>query len=124
LPDIPARVLEALREIHDPCCRDRGLSLVDMGLVRSIECDTGDVRVELMLTSGWCPFAANILTTAEATLKAISGVRSATVAITFDEAWTMDRLSAKARRALVFLPEPGRVADRDAYLAEQSKEGG
>ena len=33
-----------------------------MGLVRSVHVDDGRVRVELLLTTGWCPFAATVLT--------------------------------------------------------------
>jgi hypothetical protein len=31
--DAPPEVLEALRSVYDPCCRERGISIVDMGLV-------------------------------------------------------------------------------------------
>ena len=31
------RVLDALRDVYDPCCADRGISVVDMGLIESIE---------------------------------------------------------------------------------------
>lgn len=114
-------VTRALGSVHDPCCAERGLSLVDMGLVRSVEVggdpERAEVRVELLLTSGWCPFAAHILEQARRVIEALDGVGRATVEITFEEAWTMDRLSERARRALVFLPEPRTVARRDGLIA-------
>ena len=45
-------IRDALRGIYDPCCRERGISIVDMGLVRSIEVGDGRPRIELILTSG------------------------------------------------------------------------
>jgi metal-sulfur cluster biosynthetic enzyme len=38
------------------------------------------------------------------------------VSIVWDEAWTTDRLSARARDLLRFLPPPAAVADRDEYI--------
>jgi metal-sulfur cluster biosynthetic enzyme len=85
-------VLHALHDVYDPCCREKGISVVDMGLVRSAERDDGGrLRVELLLTSGWCPFAARVLEEVQQRLE--------------------------ARTKLRFLPEPAAVGDRDAYLA-------
>jgi metal-sulfur cluster biosynthetic enzyme len=119
----PADVFDTLRQVYDPCCRDRGLSVVDMGIVRSVALrpaagvDGVDARVELMLTSGWCPFAARVLAEVRDRIEALPGVDRAEVEIVWDEPWTTDRLSPAARRALRFLPEPAQVPDRDAYLS-------
>jgi metal-sulfur cluster biosynthetic enzyme len=117
--DLSSDIIESLRAVHDPCCRDRAISVVDMGLVRSVEVDAdrGHARVELLLTTGWCPFAATVLESVERAAVDVSGVESAEVEIVWDEAWTMDRLSPGAREKLVFLPEPSEVADRDRYVA-------
>ena len=116
MSDLRESVLEALGGIHDPCCRERGLSVVDMGLVRSISVEEGTARVELLLTSGWCPFAANILEAIRQRVESLDGITSASVEIVWDEAWTMDRLSEHARSQLVFLPDPA-GADRERYIA-------
>jgi metal-sulfur cluster biosynthetic enzyme len=111
-------VLDQLREVYDPCCRDRGISVVDMGIVRSVTVDpAGSARVELMLTSGWCPFAARVLTEVRERVEALPGIDRAEVQIVWGEPWTTDRLSPSARRALRFLPDPVAVPDRDAYVA-------
>jgi metal-sulfur cluster biosynthetic enzyme len=114
--DDSAEIVDALRTVHDPCCRDRGISVVDMGLVRSVLVGDGTAHVELMLTSGWCPFAANVLSSVKEKIESLPGIDHASVEITWDEAWTMDRLSDDARAKLVFLPQPASVADRDAYV--------
>src|SRR5690242_2287881 len=33
---VPARFLDALSDVFDPCCREKGISVVDMGLVHSV----------------------------------------------------------------------------------------
>jgi metal-sulfur cluster biosynthetic enzyme len=113
----PDWALSALSGVYDPCCREKGISVVDMGLVRSVTLDGGHARVELLLTSGWCPFAARVLADVSDAITARPDVRSCEVRIVWDEAWTTDRLSASALRTLRFLPDPVAVPDRDGYLS-------
>jgi metal-sulfur cluster biosynthetic enzyme len=117
---IPAWAVRALSDVYDPCCREKGISVVDMGLLRSVTVTERHARVELVLTSGWCPFASRVLSDVEDAIVAQPGVESAEVEVVWDEAWTPDRLSASAVRKLRFLPEPIAVPDRDAYIAEEA----
>ena len=114
----------ALSTVFDPCCREKGISVVDMGLLRSVEMDGRHARVELVLTSGWCPFASRVLTDVADAMTALPGVDTCAVEVVWDEAWTTDRLSESARRKLRFLPDPVAVGDRDAYLAPHTASGG
>ncbi len=34
-------VREALRQVYDPCCADRGISIVDMGVVEDVRVAAG-----------------------------------------------------------------------------------
>jgi metal-sulfur cluster biosynthetic enzyme len=115
--EIDPSVTAALRDVYDPCCRDQGISVVDMGLLRRARIDGGHAHVELLLTSGWCPFAATVLTEIEAVVRRLPGVRSAAVDIVWDEAWTTDRLAESARAKLRFLPDPSDVDDPTSYVA-------
>lgn len=116
--DRTPQIVEALRGVIDPCCRERGISVVDMGLLHDITlADDGGAQVTILLTSGWCPFQLDLVEEITAAVEAVDGVTSASVAIGLDEAWSTERLSDHARRELRFLPEPREVADRDAYLA-------
>jgi metal-sulfur cluster biosynthetic enzyme len=118
MADVLPEVLHALRDVYDPCCEEKGISVVDMGLVRSASVDdTGQAHVDLLLTSGWCPFAARVLTEVEDRVHAMPGMTDAVVEIVWDEAWTTERLSPEATRKLRFLPSPKQVADRDAYIS-------
>lgn len=114
LPQVSA----ALQDVYDPCCREKGISVVDMGLLHTAaQDDSGAVRVELLLTSGWCPFASKVLLEVEDRIAAIPGVTESEVEIVWDTAWTTDRMSEAARRKLRFLPDPVQVTSRDDYLA-------
>lgn len=88
-----------------------------MGLVSSIQLESGKACVELILTSGWCPFAARVLGEVKEKLEALPEIRHAEVRVVWDQPWTMDRLSENARNKLRFLPDPARVPDRQIYIA-------
>ncbi len=113
----PEWAVRALSGVYDPCCREKGISVVDMGLLRSVTVTGGHAHVELLLTSGWCPFAARVLTDVEEAIRSAPDVDSCEVEIVWDEVWTTDRLTDSAARTLRFLPDPVAVPDRDAYLA-------
>lgn len=114
----PTDVVDALREVIDPCCRERGISVVDMGLIEQVELtDDGTASVRIVLTSGWCPFQTDLLEEITAAVERLPEVGRADVTITLDQTWSTQRLSDDARRKLRFLPEPHEVADRDAFLA-------
>jgi metal-sulfur cluster biosynthetic enzyme len=110
-------VLDGLRDVYDPCCREKGISVVDMGLVRSIHVGEDGTRVELMLTTGWCPFAVDLVGAVQARLREVTGEDDPQVDVRWDEAWTSDRLSDDARRKLRFLPPPRLVRDRQEAIA-------
>jgi metal-sulfur cluster biosynthetic enzyme len=122
MANVPDRYLDALRDVYDPCCREKGISVVDMGLVRSVVVRDGQARVELLLTSGWCPFASRVLTDVRDRMISLPEIGDAEVDVVWDEAWTTDRLSPAASRKLNFLPSPALVPDRDAYV--MAHEGG
>jgi metal-sulfur cluster biosynthetic enzyme len=93
-------VMRALDNCYDPCCRERRISVVDMGLVESIEVRDGSVGVALILTSGWCPFAARLLEMVKEEVGALPGVDEVDVEVVWDPTWTPERMSAGAREKL------------------------
>ena len=99
-PPIEAEVFDALRQCFDLCCREKGISVVDMGLIESVAVAGGDVRIDMVLTSGWCPFAMHLLTDMEQQVAALDGVETADVNIVWGPTWTPERLSPDARRKL------------------------
>ena len=93
-------LMDALREVYDPCCAERGVSIVDMGLVEDLRIDGSHVDVDIVLTTGWCPFVAAMNTAIPDRLKQLDGVEEVDVKVVWDPVWTMDRLSEPAREKL------------------------
>jgi metal-sulfur cluster biosynthetic enzyme len=93
-------VIRALDECYDPCCRDRKISVVDMGLIESIEIQGGNVSIEMVLTSGWCPFAARLLEMIKEEVGKLPEVDAVDVEVVWDPTWTPERMSAGAREKL------------------------
>ena len=99
MTDRPA-LIDALREVYDPCCADRGISIVDMGVVEDVRLDGSHIDVDLVLTTGWCPFVASMSSAIPDRLKRLDGVETVDVKVVWDPVWTMDRLSESARDKL------------------------
>lgn len=116
------QVLDALRDVYDPCCADRGISVVDMGVVEEVHVDGSHVRVDLVLTTGWCPFVAAMSDAIPARLRALDGVESVAVEVVWDPVWTPDRLSPSAREKLS-LPLEELLPHRERRLAHAAEGG-
>jgi metal-sulfur cluster biosynthetic enzyme len=114
-------VMTALRDCYDPCCRDRGISVVDMGLIEAVRIDGSQVHIDMLLTTGWCPFVANLFNMIEARVQQCAGVEAVNVQVLWDPVWTMDRLSEPARQALT-LPLEQLLPLREMRLATQKGE--
>jgi metal-sulfur cluster biosynthetic enzyme len=93
-------VIRALDECYDPCCQDRKISVVDMGLIESVEIQGGNVSIEMVLTSGWCPFAARLLEMIKAEVGKLPAVDAVEVEVVWDPTWTPERMSEGAREKL------------------------
>jgi metal-sulfur cluster biosynthetic enzyme len=115
-PDREA-LLEALQDVHDPCCADRGISIVDMGVVEDVRVDGSHVSVDLLPTTGWCPFVATMSEAIPDRLCRLDGVESVDVRVVFEPGWTMGRLSESARDKLA-MPLDELVPYRERRLAQ------
>ena len=108
-------IFGALEKCYDPCCQERRISVVDMGLIESIEIQGRDVRIEMVLTSGWCPFASRLLEMIEEEVGSLPEVDGVEVEVVWDPAWTPERMSAGARKKLT-MPLEKLVPLREARL--------
>jgi metal-sulfur cluster biosynthetic enzyme len=111
-------ILAALRDVHDPCCADRGISIVDMGVVEDVRVAGTHVEVDLVLTTGWCPFVATMSSAIPDRLRTLDGVETVDVRVVWDPVWTPERLSPSARDALT-LPLEELEPYRERRLAQQ-----
>jgi metal-sulfur cluster biosynthetic enzyme len=117
-PDREA-VIRALDECYDPCCRDRRISVVDMGLIESVEIMGREVRIEMVLTTGWCPFASRLLEMVEEEVGKLPVVDAVEVEVVWDPAWTPERMSGSAREKLT-MPLEKLAPLREARLRGES----
>jgi metal-sulfur cluster biosynthetic enzyme len=112
-------VIRALDNCYDPCCRDRKISVVDMGLIESITIRGRKVRIEMVLTTGWCPFASRLLEMIEEEVGGLAKVDNVEVEVVWDPTWTPERMSGSAREKLA-LPLEKLAPLREARLRGES----
>jgi metal-sulfur cluster biosynthetic enzyme len=93
-------VIGALGNCYDPCCRERRISVVDMGLIESIEIENRRVKIEMVLTTGWCPFASRLLEMVTEEVGALPAVAGVDVDVVWNPTWTPERMSESAREKL------------------------
>jgi ring-1,2-phenylacetyl-CoA epoxidase subunit PaaD len=101
VPTIATRPLEsavwaALHDVHDP--EIPTISVVDLGVVRTVVAEDGRVRVELLPTFVGCPQIEVIRGSVEERLREFAD--DVQVLISFAEPWTSDRITPEGRRAL------------------------
>lgn len=117
----PEQVFEVLQTCYDPCCKERAVSVVELGLIQDVKvAENGrDVRVELLLTSGWCPFSTHLLQMIDQNVRTIEGVGEVDTEIVWNTVWTPERMTASAREKLTLpmaqlLPLRQRRLEREA----------
>jgi ring-1,2-phenylacetyl-CoA epoxidase subunit PaaD len=120
-----AAIWAALAEVPDP--EIPTISVVDLGIVRSVGIAPDRVRVEILPTFVGCP-AIEMMRTAIA--DRLAGFRpTVEVAVSFAEPWTSDRISAHGRERLraggFAPPEPGPTPEAgpaaDRAIADASR---
>jgi metal-sulfur cluster biosynthetic enzyme len=119
MPPDQEAVLKVLRACYDPCCRERGVSIVDLGLIQEVRVHDGQVAVAMLLTSGWCPFSMHLTQMIETEVGRLPGVKAVDVEIVWNPVWTPERMSDEARRRLT-LPMAQLLPLREARLRKQS----
>jgi metal-sulfur cluster biosynthetic enzyme len=93
------QVLEALRSVLDP---ELGMSVVELGLIYGVEIRNGAVTVTMTLTTPGCPIHEAMSAWVRQAIMKLPGVETVEVIITFDPAWTPERiqLGSDSRRLL------------------------
>ncbi len=92
------RVIEALRQIHDP---EIPINIYDLGLIYGLDIDDmGKVVIRMTLTAPACPVAESFPPQVEAAVEAVFGVSRAHVVLVWEPPWNKSRLSEAARLQL------------------------
>jgi metal-sulfur cluster biosynthetic enzyme len=101
------------------------VSIVELGLIQGVKvAENGrDVQVELLLTSGWCPFSTYLLEMIDQSLHGIEGVGEVDTEIVWNTVWTPERMSKSAKQKLSLpmtqlLPLRQRRLEREAQASQ------
>jgi ring-1,2-phenylacetyl-CoA epoxidase subunit PaaD len=108
--EIAAAVWQVLDEIEDP---ELPVTVTDLGVIRSVDVSGGRVSVRLVPTFSACPAIEVMRREISRRLRALPGVEEVAVDLTFDEPWTMARMSdrGRARLSAYGLSLPRRAAE-------------
>lgn len=87
----------ALGRILDP---EFGVSIVDLGLIYSVECAEGDVHVVMTLTTPSCPAGSWIHEGVRTALQQLAGVKNVRVDLVFEPVWNAAMITAEGRAQL------------------------
>jgi len=77
------KIREALDKVIDPHI---GISVIDMGMIREILIEEGQVEVRMVLTTPGCPLAGYLIEQVRQAAEGAAGVEKATVTV-LDERW-------------------------------------
>lgn len=93
------QIIENLKGIYDP---EIPVNIYDLGLIYSIAVDeeTGDVKIEMTLTSPACPVAQTFPQTVQDSILKVDGVSGVAVELVWDPPWDKDRMSEVAKLQL------------------------
>ena len=91
-------VRRALRAVKDP---ELNLNIIELGLVYEVDVsETGDVRVQMTLTSPGCPAGAEIVQGVRDVATDLEGVGSVDVELVWEPYWTPERMDPRVRAFL------------------------
>ena len=93
-------VIEKLSTVYDP---EGPVNIWELGLVYGIEFPKqNEVIVTMTLTAPGCPIADQIVQEVHDVVLTLDGIDEVTVNLTFEPAWTPDRMSEVAKLELGF----------------------
>ena len=91
-------IVTALRSVYDP---EMPVNIYELGLIYSLDVDdAGNARILMTLTAPNCPVAGTLPAEVERRARAVPGVASVKLELTFDPPWSKDRMSEAAKLAL------------------------
>lgn len=93
----PELVTELLHEVIDP---ELGVNIVDLGLLRAVTVDGGDVMIAMTLTTPGCPLGGYLEDEIQLCLEPLGAVRSVCVELVWEPPWDPDQMSDAAREQL------------------------
>lgn len=88
------KIIAILKEIPDP---ELGISIWDLGLIYDVKIKGKHVEILMTLTTVGCPLFSQIEASVKEEIGKLLGVESVLIDLTFEPAWTAEKMSKKAR---------------------------
>lgn len=96
--ELEDKIVEALKTCFDP---EIPVNIYELGLIYKIEAPgLEDIKIAMTLTSPMCPVAESLPVEVEQKVRAIPGVKSAQVDLTWEPAWNPRMMSEAAKLQL------------------------
>jgi len=87
-----------LSDIYDP---EMHIDIVTLGLIYDIKVnDDDDVNILMTLTFPGCPYGPAIIDEINEKVKAMKGVRNVEIEVTFEPAWSPEKIDPEVKAAL------------------------
>lgn len=95
------RIVAQLKTVFDP---EIPVDIYELGLIYKLHIEaSGEVKVEMTLTSPACPVAGSLPGEVERKVAATEGVTAASVELVWDPPWDMEMMSEEAKLDLGFM---------------------
>jgi len=110
-----------LEDVKDP--EIPVLSLVDLGVITEVKIVGNAVHIEMTPTFVGCPALDMMKQEIESVLK-IKGIETISIAVSFRDAWTSDKISTKGKQALKafgLAPPPSNEVFTDLEILEHAQ---
>lgn len=92
------QIVAAMKKVYDP---EMPVNIYELGLIYGLDVDgEGNAAVRMTLTAPNCPVAGILPGQVESAVRAVPGVRTVKLELTFDPPWTKNRMSEAAKLAL------------------------
>jgi len=92
--EIKKKIVEVLKTIYDP---EIPINVYDLGLVYSIEVTDKSIRVEMGLTTPFCPVAYIVVDQAERALKNAFPDKEIQVTLNLEKPWSPEMMTEEGR---------------------------
>ena len=113
-------ITEKLRQVIDP---EIGLNIVELGMVKDVSVDRGQVRVKIALTVKGCPLANTIEKDVIRLVNETDGIEGVSVQMTSMSKEELDSLGARLREMRSGQKTPGKAPGMSAGIDRMERKG-
>lgn len=110
-------IMDALREVPDP---ELGIDIVELGLIYDVQVERSHVEITFSLTQRACPMRTHIEDAIHEAVNRLFWVESVSTSLTFDPAWTPERMSDDAKVVFGTIPQAQGFVDPSRFSSMRS----